>query len=131
MEEPSWSDNRYPRIDYQDLSYYSAPKSIEKKKSLDEVRFLLGWAGLWAGLWVGPWVGLGWAGQGCLPLLVGGGGASPLTSCLLGQLRFSAACRSWPCYRLLLQILYSLSQISHSAPTWLVLLVAANRFSLH
>lgn len=38
MEEPDWSDNRYPRIDYQDLSYYSAPKQIEKKGSLDEVR---------------------------------------------------------------------------------------------
>lgn len=37
MEEPSWSDNDYPTIDYQDLSYYSAPKEIEKKKSLDEV----------------------------------------------------------------------------------------------
>jgi hypothetical protein len=37
MEEPSWSDNRYPAIDYQGLSYYSAPKTMEKKKSLDEV----------------------------------------------------------------------------------------------
>ena len=38
MEEPNWSDNRYPRIDYQDLSYYSAPKVVDKKTSLDEVR---------------------------------------------------------------------------------------------
>ena len=37
MEEPDWSDNRYPQIDYQASSYYSAPKSMEKKKSLDEV----------------------------------------------------------------------------------------------
>ncbi|EFN60070.1 hypothetical protein CHLNCDRAFT_29265 [Chlorella variabilis] len=37
MEEPNWSDNRYPRIDYQDLSYYSAPKVVDKKTSLDEV----------------------------------------------------------------------------------------------
>ncbi|KAL4446271.1 hypothetical protein ABPG77_003078 [Micractinium sp. CCAP 211/92] len=37
MEEPAWSDNRYPPIDYQDLSYYSAPKAVEKKQSLDEV----------------------------------------------------------------------------------------------
>lgn len=37
MEEPAWSDNRYPPIDYQGLSYYSAPKTMEKKKSLDEV----------------------------------------------------------------------------------------------
>lgn len=37
MEEPHWSDNRYPVIDFQDLSYYSAPKMKEKKASLDEV----------------------------------------------------------------------------------------------
>ncbi|KAL4423806.1 hypothetical protein ABPG75_012434 [Micractinium tetrahymenae] len=37
MAEPAWSDNRYPPIDYQNLSYYSAPKAVEKKKSLDEV----------------------------------------------------------------------------------------------
>ena len=37
MEEPDWSDNRYPNIDYQAVSYYSAPKVMEKKKSLDEV----------------------------------------------------------------------------------------------
>ncbi|KAL4539730.1 hypothetical protein Ndes2526A_g02749 [Nannochloris sp. 'desiccata'] len=37
MEEPDWSDNTYPTIDYQDLSYYSAPKAVEKKNSLDEV----------------------------------------------------------------------------------------------
>jgi hypothetical protein len=37
MEEPDWSDNRYPRIDYQNISYYSEPKMKEKKGSLDEV----------------------------------------------------------------------------------------------
>jgi len=37
MVEPEWSDNQYPRIDYQDLSYYSEPKQKEKKASLDEV----------------------------------------------------------------------------------------------
>lgn len=37
MEEPSWSDNRYPPINYQDVSYYSEPKIKEKKQSLDEV----------------------------------------------------------------------------------------------
>jgi Fe-S cluster assembly scaffold protein SufB len=37
MEEPHWSDNRHPAIDFQDLSYYSAPKMKEKKNSLDEV----------------------------------------------------------------------------------------------
>lgn len=37
MKEPDWSDNTYPKIDYQDLSYYSEPKQKEKKQSLDEV----------------------------------------------------------------------------------------------
>ena len=37
MTEPDWSDNQYPPIDYQALSYYSEPKQKEKKQSLDEV----------------------------------------------------------------------------------------------
>lgn len=37
MEDPGWSDNKYPTIDFQDVSYYSAPKIKEKKASLDEV----------------------------------------------------------------------------------------------
>ena len=37
MEEPKWADLGYPKIDYQDIIYYSAPKDIEKKTSLDEV----------------------------------------------------------------------------------------------
>ncbi|KAL6760136.1 iron-sulfur cluster assembly protein [Haematococcus lacustris] len=37
MEEPKWSDNSFPEIDYQDYSYYSEPKMKEKKQSLDEV----------------------------------------------------------------------------------------------
>ena len=39
MEEPNWSHITFPeKIDYQDLYYYSAPKSSENKaKSLDEV----------------------------------------------------------------------------------------------
>ena len=37
MEEPKWSDNTYPTIDYQRVSYYSEPKIKEKKQSLDEV----------------------------------------------------------------------------------------------
>ncbi|EIE23301.1 ABC family transporter (Fe-S assembly/SufBCD system) [Coccomyxa subellipsoidea C-169] len=37
MAEPAWSDNRYPQINFQDLSYYSAPKQKSEKKSLDEV----------------------------------------------------------------------------------------------
>lgn len=37
MEEPTWSDNDYPAIDYQAYSYYSAPRQKPKKGSLDEV----------------------------------------------------------------------------------------------
>lgn len=37
LEEPDWAKLSYPPINYQDLTYYSAPKEIEKKKSLDEV----------------------------------------------------------------------------------------------
>merc|ERR1712070_1275454 len=36
-EEPDWSDNRYPKIDFNDIVYYSEPKQKEKKQSLDEV----------------------------------------------------------------------------------------------
>ena len=36
MEEPAWAKVHYPDIDYQDISYFSAPKKIELK-SLDEV----------------------------------------------------------------------------------------------
>ncbi|MBO0860389.1 MAG: SufD family Fe-S cluster assembly protein [Chloracidobacterium sp.] len=37
MEEPVWANVNYPKIDYQDIIYYSAPKQKEKKQSLDEV----------------------------------------------------------------------------------------------
>ena len=37
MKEPNWSSLRYPKIDYQDTYYFSAPKETEKPKSLDEV----------------------------------------------------------------------------------------------
>ncbi|MCB1537302.1 MAG: Fe-S cluster assembly protein SufB, partial [Rhodoblastus sp.] len=38
MEEPTWARVDYPKIDYQDLYYYSAPKSMDDgPKSLDEV----------------------------------------------------------------------------------------------
>ncbi|CAM6087013.1 unnamed protein product [Calypogeia fissa] len=37
MTEPQWSDNRYPKIDFQDICYYSEPKKKETKASLDEV----------------------------------------------------------------------------------------------
>ena len=38
MEEPTWAHVHYPPIDFQAVSYYSAPKSMaDKPKSLDEV----------------------------------------------------------------------------------------------
>ena len=38
MREPEWAHVRYPKIDYQAISYYSAPKSdADRPKSLDEV----------------------------------------------------------------------------------------------
>jgi len=36
MSEPKWSNLKYPKIDFQDICYYSAPKK-KKLKSLDEV----------------------------------------------------------------------------------------------
>jgi Fe-S cluster assembly protein SufB len=38
MTEPAWGNVHYPRIDYQDIVYYSAPKAAKSApKSLDEV----------------------------------------------------------------------------------------------
>ena len=38
LKEPNWQKPKYPKINYQDLYYYSAPKSAsEKPKSLDEL----------------------------------------------------------------------------------------------
>jgi len=38
MVEPTWAHVSYPKIDFQDLSYFSAPKSMaDRPKSLDEV----------------------------------------------------------------------------------------------
>ena len=37
MKEPKWSNLKYPKIDFQDLCYYSAPKKKKELKSLDEV----------------------------------------------------------------------------------------------
>src|SRR5215470_11831403 len=34
MTEPVWANVRYPKIDFQDLYYYAAPKSSEGPKSL-------------------------------------------------------------------------------------------------
>jgi Fe-S cluster assembly protein SufB len=35
--EPQWANITYPKIDYQSIKYYSAPKQKSKPKSLDEV----------------------------------------------------------------------------------------------
>ena len=38
MKQPdNWANFRYPNIDFQNISYYSAPKQKAKKQSLDEV----------------------------------------------------------------------------------------------
>lgn len=37
MKEPRWAHVKYPKIDYQDLHYYAAPKRKKGLKSLDEV----------------------------------------------------------------------------------------------
>jgi Fe-S cluster assembly protein SufB len=37
MQEPTWANVHYPKIDFQELYYYSAPKSTEGPKSLADV----------------------------------------------------------------------------------------------
>ncbi|MBU8871319.1 MAG: Fe-S cluster assembly protein SufB [Gemmatimonadales bacterium] len=37
LSEPEWQKVKFPPVDFQAISYYSAPKKDEKKKSLDEV----------------------------------------------------------------------------------------------
>lgn len=37
MEEPAWHNVHYPKIDYQNMIYYSAPKQKKQLASLDEV----------------------------------------------------------------------------------------------
>ena len=37
MDEPTWAKVDYPKIDFQDLYYYAAPKGSAAPKSLDEV----------------------------------------------------------------------------------------------
>ncbi|GAB5508044.1 MAG: Fe-S cluster assembly protein SufB [Rhizobiaceae bacterium] len=37
LEEPDWARVSYPRIDFQDIHYYAAPKKQDGPKSLDEV----------------------------------------------------------------------------------------------
>ncbi|MCQ3942345.1 MAG: Fe-S cluster assembly protein SufB [Alphaproteobacteria bacterium] len=37
MREPTWARVSYPKIDFQDIYYYAAPKKFKAPKSLDEV----------------------------------------------------------------------------------------------
>src|SRR5690606_24005378 len=37
LEEPTWARVSYPKIDFQDIHYYAAPKNQSGPKSLDEV----------------------------------------------------------------------------------------------
>ena len=37
MPEPDWANVKYPKIDFQDIIYYSAPKKQKTVKSLDEI----------------------------------------------------------------------------------------------
>lgn len=37
MEEPKWSNVHYPKVNFQDIKYYSAPKQKKQPKSLDEI----------------------------------------------------------------------------------------------
>ncbi|MBA2483067.1 MAG: Fe-S cluster assembly protein SufB, partial [Nitrosomonas sp.] len=37
MTEPQWQNVKYPKIDFQEISYYAAPKPKEKLASMDEV----------------------------------------------------------------------------------------------
>lgn len=37
MEEPTWARLQYPKINFQDIYYYAAPKNMTGPKSLDEV----------------------------------------------------------------------------------------------
>src|SRR3954447_19652114 len=37
MEEPKWPNVKYPKIDFQAISYYAAPKPKKKLSSMDEV----------------------------------------------------------------------------------------------
>ena len=37
LQEPAWPNVKYPKIDFQDISYYSAPKAKKKLASMNEV----------------------------------------------------------------------------------------------
>ena len=47
LQEPTWQKADYPKIDYQDIIYFAAPKSLaDGPKSMDEVEASLLKAGL-------------------------------------------------------------------------------------
>ena len=37
MEEPEWANVNYPKPDFQNIAYYSAPKAVDPNKTLDDV----------------------------------------------------------------------------------------------
>lgn len=37
LDEPTWAQVKYPKINFQDIKYYSAPKGKQERKSLDEL----------------------------------------------------------------------------------------------
>jgi len=37
LDEPTWANVKYPKIDFQELYYYAAPKSMEGPKALSEI----------------------------------------------------------------------------------------------
>jgi Fe-S cluster assembly protein SufB len=37
MKEPDWANVNYPKPDFQNIAYYSAPKSVDPNKTLDDV----------------------------------------------------------------------------------------------
>ncbi|WP_420581890.1 Fe-S cluster assembly protein SufB [Reichenbachiella sp.] len=37
MKEPNWANVKYPKVDYQDIKYYSAPKQKKTPESLEDV----------------------------------------------------------------------------------------------
>jgi len=37
MKEPEWANVKFPKVDFQEISYWAAPKNVEKLASMDEV----------------------------------------------------------------------------------------------
>ena len=47
LKEPDWQKPKYPKINYQDLYYYSAPKSFKEKPRLNKAKELIKYNALW------------------------------------------------------------------------------------